>query len=203
MRVRCVLLAVVAARAAALVAAPAVRVTSLARVRAPTSPAAVRAPVARCVQHRRHVQRARSVAPLASSPVNGGEDPDPRFNPAVKLLLCLAIDLVGASSYVVPGAGEGTDIAWAPVQAALVNWLFGNALISGFAFVEELLPGTDFIPTATIAWFWENSKRGSGGDPDAPPRARAPPPRARAPPSPPPRRRPDSLRDGAIDVDVS
>ncbi len=31
--------------------------------------------------------------------------------------------------------------------------MYGNVFISGLGLVEELLPGTDFIPTATIAWF--------------------------------------------------
>ena len=30
--------------------------------------------------------------------------------------------------------------------------LYGNGLIAGIAFAEELLPGLDIIPTATIAW---------------------------------------------------
>ncbi|CAM9965602.1 unnamed protein product, partial [Ectocarpus sp. 13 AM-2016] len=31
---------------------------------------------------------------------------------------------------------------------------------SGLAFVEEILPGFDVIPTATIAWFLTNSEIG-------------------------------------------
>ncbi|KAK7250277.1 hypothetical protein SO694_00007142 [Aureococcus anophagefferens] len=42
-----------------------------------------------------------------------------RFDPFVKLILCVAIDLVGASTYAIPAIGEGFDVGWAPVQAAL------------------------------------------------------------------------------------
>ena len=52
--------------------------------------------------------------------------------------------------------------------------------------------GTDFLPTATIAWFYENRDT-AGGD--------GPPPREYAPPATrQPRLQRDSLRDGAIDV---
>ena len=36
-----------------------------------------------------------------------------------KLFLCLIIDLIGSSSYIVPVVGEGMDIAWAPIQVSL------------------------------------------------------------------------------------
>lgn len=128
---------------------------------------------------------------LAASP-SGAPRPDPRFDPFVKLILCVAIDLVGASTYAIPAIGEGFDVGWAPVQAALVNYLFGNGLITGFAFLEEILPGTDFIPTATIAWFYENRDTAGGDGP--------PPPEYAPPATRQPRLQRDSLRDGAIDV---
>jgi hypothetical protein len=40
-----------------------------------------------------------------------------------------------------------------------VNYLFGNGIFTVLAFVEELSPGFDIIPTATIAWFVENGNR--------------------------------------------
>ena len=128
---------------------------------------------------------------LAAAPGPGGElpRPDPRFDPLAKLFLCLAIDLLGACSYAIPGLGEGFDVGWAPVQAALVNYLFGNGIVTGFAFIEEILPGTDFIPTATIAWFYENRDTAPPTDPG----------RQRPEPASPPRRS-GTLREGAIDV---
>jgi len=50
----------------------------------------------------------------------------------------------------------------------LVQYLFGNGILTGLALVEELLPGTDFIPTATIGWVLtygrDLEEEGGGGD---------------------------------------
>ena len=81
------------------------------------------------------------------------------MDPSAKLLLCILIDIVGVASFAAPGLGEATDVAWAPISALLVNYLFGNGIFTALAFAEELLPGFDIIPTATIAWFVENSNR--------------------------------------------
>eukprot|EP00470_Lotharella_oceanica_P000988 CAMPEP_0170171994 /NCGR_PEP_ID=MMETSP0040_2-20121228/5199_1 /TAXON_ID=641309 /ORGANISM="Lotharella oceanica, Strain CCMP622" /LENGTH=98 /DNA_ID=CAMNT_0010412381 /DNA_START=92 /DNA_END=388 /DNA_ORIENTATION=- len=64
------------------------------------------------------------------------------------------------STYTVPALGETADVGWAPISALLIQYLFGNGLITGVALVEELLPGTDIFPTATIAWILENSEAG-------------------------------------------
>ena len=70
-----------------------------------------------------------------------------------KLLLSLLIDFVGFASFGLPGVGEAGDLAWAPISGLLISFLYGNALLGGLGFLEELLPGADFIPTATIGWF--------------------------------------------------
>merc|ERR1712071_72883 len=74
-----------------------------------------------------------------------------------KLLFCLAIDFIGSSSYLMPLLGETTDIVWAPIQAILVAALFDEISpnLKYLAFVEELLPFTDVIPTATLGWLKE------------------------------------------------
>lgn len=75
-----------------------------------------------------------------------------------RLLLSLALDTVGASSYLVPVLGELTDLAWAPIFAICVAAMYSES--SPYAhyvgLIEELLPFTDIIPTATLAWFREN-----------------------------------------------
>lgn len=83
------------------------------------------------------------------------------MDPGLKLALCLLIDLVGFSSFAVPGVGESTDLGWAPVSAILINYLFGSPVFTSLALVEELLPGFDIIPTATIAWILENFSKNS------------------------------------------
>eukprot|EP00931_Biecheleriopsis_adriatica_P045073 TRINITY_DN25830_c0_g1_i1.p1 TRINITY_DN25830_c0_g1~~TRINITY_DN25830_c0_g1_i1.p1 ORF type:complete len:380 (-),score=95.96 TRINITY_DN25830_c0_g1_i1:72-1211(-) len=69
-----------------------------------------------------------------------------------KLLACIGLDFFGSSSYFLPGMGEGVDLAYAPVQAIALKMLFQSNMITGVGFLEELLPFTDVLPTATIAW---------------------------------------------------
>lgn len=79
-----------------------------------------------------------------------------RASTILKLFVCFIVDIIGFASYLIPGLGELTDIAWAPMQAFFLHYMFGGLLLSGFGFVEEIVPGLDFIPTATIAWTLEN-----------------------------------------------
>jgi hypothetical protein len=95
-----------------------------------------------------------------SAPTLRAPSADPQQAKLAKLMISLLIDLVGFSTYLIPLAGEGADLAWAPASALLINYLYGNSFLTGLAFVEELLPGTDFIPTATIGWLLENSDFG-------------------------------------------
>jgi hypothetical protein len=73
------------------------------------------------------------------------------------LVLGLIADAVGFASYLIPGLGELSDLIWAPLSAWFMTKLYkgkaGNvgAVVNLF---EEILPGTDFIPTFTIMWFY-------------------------------------------------
>lgn len=97
---------------------------------------------------------------------NGTPPPPPavpvRERPA--LWLCLLLDAIGVATYFIPGLGESADIAWAPIAGLLFYFLFKGTpgIPSGwgaaFAFTEELLPFTDFIPTFTIAWWLAGRK---------------------------------------------
>ena len=72
------------------------------------------------------------------------------------LLFCILMDLIGYASYSIPVLGELADVIWAPLSAIIFFFTFGGwkgALGGMFDFVEELLPGTDFIPSFTIMWF--------------------------------------------------
>lgn len=72
------------------------------------------------------------------------------------LTVCIIMDIIGCASYLLPILGEFSDIVWAPVSGIIFYFLFGRrlGLFGGaFTFIEELLPGLDFIPTFTIAWF--------------------------------------------------
>ena len=82
------------------------------------------------------------------------------------LLLCIAMDIIGYATYSVPVLGELGDIFWAPVSAIVFFKIFGGwkGTIGGvFNFVEEFLPGTDFIPSFTLMWLWQNFRKSETG----------------------------------------
>ena len=74
----------------------------------------------------------------------------------IKLLFCIMIDLGSDASFLLPGIGEMEDLAWAPVSAYLLNLLFGSGVVSSLEFAKEILPGTDILPLATLAWVLQN-----------------------------------------------
>lgn len=77
----------------------------------------------------------------------------------VRFVTSVCMDVIGSSSYLGyllgPGAAatEGSDVAFAPIQAlylllAYHRWdSIGAALAGG---LEELMPGTDAIPSCTL-----------------------------------------------------
>lgn len=67
-----------------------------------------------------------------------------------KLLICLAIDVIGSSSEIVPILGEVTDVLYAPIAATVLRNLYGSNILFGLEFAEEILPFTDVLPLATI-----------------------------------------------------
>ena len=72
------------------------------------------------------------------------------------LVFCLLMDLIGYATYLIPGLGEFGDIIWAPISGIIFFITFGGwkgAMGGVFNFIEEILPGTDFIPSFTIMWF--------------------------------------------------
>lgn len=76
--------------------------------------------------------------------------PPPDFS---RLLICVAIDIIGSSNELVPVVGEVVDVIWAPLAATLLRSLFGGSnVILILEFAEEILPFTDILPLATICW---------------------------------------------------
>jgi len=73
-----------------------------------------------------------------------------------KLAGCVALDLAGDASELIPFLGEFTDVAFAPAEAALLYSFFKSPLVSGIGFVEEILPFTDVVPTFCIGWCLQN-----------------------------------------------
>jgi hypothetical protein len=69
-----------------------------------------------------------------------------------KLAVCIAVDLIGSSSEVIPLVGELSDILYAPIAATILRSLYGSNIVFALEFVEEILPFTDILPLATICW---------------------------------------------------
>ena len=72
------------------------------------------------------------------------------------LSLCVILDVIGCTSYLLPFFGEAEDLLWAPISGVIFYFMFGKssgALGGIFSFLEEISPGIDFIPTFTIGWF--------------------------------------------------
>jgi hypothetical protein len=78
------------------------------------------------------------------------------------LVFCLVMDLIGYATFAIPLFGEILDVIWAPISAIIFMISFGGwkgALGGVGNFIEELLPGTDFIPSFTIMWLFQNMQR--------------------------------------------
>lgn len=74
-----------------------------------------------------------------------------------KLVLGIALDLIGMSSYILPVLGETFDIIWAPIAGFLLHRMYKGTVgkVGGIVvFIEELLPGLDVIPTFTLTWIY-------------------------------------------------
>jgi hypothetical protein len=81
---------------------------------------------------------------------------------APSLIFCVVMDLIGYTTYAIPFLGEFGDILWAPVSAIIFFKTFGGwkgAFGGIFNFVEEILPGLDFIPTFTLTWLWQTFRK--------------------------------------------
>ncbi|HEU0064286.1 MAG TPA: hypothetical protein VFQ58_04610 [Flavisolibacter sp.] len=78
--------------------------------------------------------------------------------PLPSLGACIVMDIIGSAVILVPFLGE---IIWAPISAFIFWRMFGfrKGFFGGiFSFIEELIPGIDFIPTFTIMWFIQYAK---------------------------------------------
>lgn len=73
------------------------------------------------------------------------------------LFLGLLFDFIGTLSFAIPFLGEFTDVIWAPISAILLKVMYKGKIgtIGGMvSFIEEALPGLDFIPTFTLTWIY-------------------------------------------------
>jgi len=77
-------------------------------------------------------------------------------------MFCVIMDLIGYATYAIPFLGEFADIVWAPISAIIFFATFGGwkGALGGIGnFIEEILPGTDFIPSFTLMWLLQYKKK--------------------------------------------
>ncbi|MDP2160104.1 MAG: hypothetical protein Q8K02_06455 [Flavobacterium sp.] len=73
------------------------------------------------------------------------------------LVLSLLFDGIGMLTYLIPVLAEFTDLIWAPIAGLLLLRMYKGTVgtVGGIiVFIEELLPGLDFIPTFTLTWVY-------------------------------------------------
>lgn len=69
----------------------------------------------------------------------------------------LLYDAIGMATYAVPLVGPFLDLAWAPYAAKKMSEMYPGKkgkIASVLVFIEEILPGTDVIPTFTLMWLY-------------------------------------------------
>ncbi len=78
-------------------------------------------------------------------------------NKMLKLFLGVIFDLIGMTSYLIPGIAESFDLIWAPISGFLLLKMYkGNVgkIAGAIGTIEELIPFTDIIPTFTLTWIY-------------------------------------------------
>ncbi|WP_310557963.1 hypothetical protein [Flavobacterium sp.] len=73
------------------------------------------------------------------------------------LILGILFDAIGMLSFTIPFLGEFSDVVWAPMAGFLMTWMYKGTVgkVGGiFAFLEEIIPFTDFIPSFTLTWMY-------------------------------------------------
>lgn len=73
------------------------------------------------------------------------------------LIKGLVYDAIGMATYAVPVVGPFLDLLWAPYAAKVMSDMYPGKkgkLASVIVFIEEILPGTDIIPTFTLMWLY-------------------------------------------------
>jgi hypothetical protein len=73
------------------------------------------------------------------------------------LILGILFDAIGMLSFTIPFLGEFSDVVWAPIAGFLMTQMYKGTVgkVGGiFAFLEEIIPFTDFIPSFTLTWIY-------------------------------------------------
>lgn len=69
----------------------------------------------------------------------------------------ILLDLIGMSTMFIPFVGPFIDLLWAPYAAKQMSDMYEGKkgkIVSIIVFIEEIMPGLDFIPTFTLMWLY-------------------------------------------------
>ncbi|SFF98379.1 MULTISPECIES: hypothetical protein [Salegentibacter] len=69
----------------------------------------------------------------------------------------LMYDAIGMATMAIPLVGPFLDLLWAPYAARKMGEMYPGRkgkVASVLVFIEEILPGTDIIPTFTLMYFY-------------------------------------------------
>tara|TARA_R110000868_G_scaffold340496_1_gene601161 strand:- start:4820 stop:5107 length:288 start_codon:yes stop_codon:yes gene_type:complete len=78
-------------------------------------------------------------------------------NKTKNLILGILFDGIGMLSFTVPMIGEFSDVIWAPIAGFLMTQMYKGTVgkVGGvIAFLEEIIPFTDIIPSFTLTWIY-------------------------------------------------
>ncbi|TDN85861.1 hypothetical protein DET49_11623 [Salegentibacter sp. 24] len=73
------------------------------------------------------------------------------------LIKSLGYDAIGMATIAIPFVGPFLDLLWAPFAARKMSEMYPGKkgkFASVFVFLEEILPGTDLIPTFTLMYLY-------------------------------------------------
>ena len=68
----------------------------------------------------------------------------------------ILLDVIGSLTYIMPWVAEGFDLIWAPIYLIIIQQMYHRKSFSLIAFLEEIIPMTDLIPSATICYIIEH-----------------------------------------------
>ncbi len=93
---------------------------------------------------------------FASKMTNNSDNVSQSFNEKKRkdLMASLAIDALGMITYLIPALGEAADVVIAPIISVLIYAVHRTTFGAIAGFLEEIIPFTDIIPSATIIWFY-------------------------------------------------
>ena len=69
----------------------------------------------------------------------------------------ILLDALGMATMFIPFAGTVIDLLWAPFAAKKMTEMYPGKkgkIASVVVFIEEIIPGLDFIPTFTLMWLY-------------------------------------------------